>query len=182
MGNGVAHFPFSITPEGGYMLLDLTPQNLVITIINLIVLYVLLRVLFFKPVNNFLEQRREKVHADLDNARRDREEAQRLLKEHRQLVADNKAEAAKIIDQAVRQAEGRKDEIIAEASQEAQALLQRAKTEIAQERAKVLQELRADISGLSVAIVEKTLARTLTPQDQQAFFDAVLKEMDSYAN
>ncbi len=164
------------------MLLDLNPQEFVITIINLIVLYILLRVLFFKPVSNFLEQRREKVHADLDNARRDREEAQRLLEEHRQLVADNKAEAAKIIDQAVRQAEGRKDEIIAEASQEAQAMLQRAKTEIAQERAKVLQELRADISGLSVAIVENTLARTLTPQDQQAIFDAVLKEMDSYAN
>ena len=163
------------------MLLDLNPQEFVITIINLIVLYILLRVLFFKPVSNFLEQRREKVHADLDNARRDREEAQRLLKEHRQLVADNKAEAAKIIDQAVRQAEGRKDEIIAEASQEAQALLQRAKTEIAQERAKVLQELRADISVYLLPLWKKP-GTDINPTRPAGFFDAVLKEMDSYAN
>lgn len=163
-------------------MLDLSPQNFALTIINLIVLYVLLRLLLFKPVNNLLEQRREKVHADLDNARKDREEAQRLLEEHRQLVADNKAEAAKIIDAAVGQAEARKDEIIAQAGQEALALLQRAKDEIALERVKVLQELRADISGLAVAIAEKTLARTLTPQDQQAFFNAVLEEMDSYVN
>lgn len=163
-------------------MLDLTLETGIITIINLIVLVGLLRWLLFKPVNNLLEQRRQKVHDDLDNALRDREEAQRLLEEHRQLVADNKGEAAKIIDNAVRQADVRKDEIIAQAGQDAAAILQRAKVEIAQEQAKVLQELRADISGLSVAIAEKTLARTLTPQDQQVFFDAVLEEMDSYAN
>ena len=120
------------------------------------------------------------MHADLDNARRDREEAQRLLEEHVSLSPTTRLRPQKLLTKLC-QAEGRKDEIIAEAARST-SFAAAGKTEIAQERAKVLQELRADISGLSVAIVEKTLARTLTPQDQQAFFDAVLKEMDSYAN
>lgn len=178
-------WPISLFPlprKEGTILLNLDPVTFIIMIVNLIVLYILLRWLFFKPVNNFLEKRRQKVHDDLDNAQRDREEAQRLLEEHRQLVAQNKGEAAKIIDNAVRQADVRKEEIIAQAGQEAAAMLERAKAEIAQEQVKVMEELRADISNLAVAVAEKMLARNLTAQDQEAIFTAVLEELESHAN
>lgn len=156
--------------------------NLGLTIVNLLFLFAILRWLFWKPVSEFLDKRRQMVNDDLDNAKRDREEAEILLAEHRQLIAENKETAAKVIDEAIRQADLRKEEIIAAAGREAAALLQRAKGEIDLERAKVVEELRADISGLAVAVAEKTLARALTPQDRSAFLAAALKELDSYAN
>ena len=161
---------------------EFTLETIVPIIVNLIVLVLVLRWILWKPVSNFMEKRRQLINDDLDNAKRDREEAQSLLEEHRQLVAQNKGEAAKIIDNAVRQADLRKDEIIAQTGQAAAAMLERAKVEIAQEQAKVMQELRADISSLSVAVAEKMLARTLTPEDQEAIFNAVLEEMERYAN
>ncbi len=161
---------------------EFNPVDIGITIVNLLVLFLILRKLLWKPVSEFLEKRRQLINDDLDNAQRNREEAQKLLEEHRQLVAQNKGEAAKIIDNAVRQADLRKDEIIAQAGQEAAALLEREKAEIAQEQAKVMQELREDISNLSVAVAEKMLARNLTAQDQEAIFTAVLEELESHAN
>ena len=153
-----------------------------ITIINLLVLFLILRKLFWKPVSEFLEKRRQIISDDLDKAKQDRIEAQELLEEHRQLIAQNKGEAAKIIEAAVHQAELRKDEIIAQTGQEAASMLERAKAEIAQERLKVMEELRADISNLSVAVAEKMLARKLTAADQEAIFTAVLEELESHAN
>jgi F-type H+-transporting ATPase subunit b len=168
--------------KGADAMFEFNPVDIGITIVNLLVLFLILRKLLWKPVSEFLEKRRQLINDDLDNAQRNREEAQKLLEEHRQLVAQNKGEAAKIIDNAVRQADLRKDEIIAQAGQEAAALLEREKAEIAQEQAKVMQELREDISNLSVAVAEKMLARNLTAQDQEAIFTAVLEELESHAN
>lgn len=180
MGRPISHFMYS--GKGADAMFEFNPVDIGITIVNLLVLFLILRKLLWKPVSKFMENRRQLINDDLDNAKRDREEAQSLLEEHRQLLAQNKGEAAKIIDNAVRQADLRKDEIIAQAGQETAAMLERAKVEIAQEQAKVMQELRADISSLSVAVAEKMLTRTLTPEDQEAIFTAVLEEMERYAN
>jgi F-type H+-transporting ATPase subunit b len=168
--------------KGAVAVFELDPVRIGLTIGNLLVLFLILRWLFWKPVSEFLDKRRQMINDDLDNAKQDREEAQELLEEHRQLIARNKGEAAKIIETAVRQAELRKDEIIAHAGQEAAVMLERAKAEIAQERLKVMEELRADISNLSVAVAEKMLARNLTAADQEAIFTAVLEELESHAN
>lgn len=159
-------------------MLDFDLTTITVTIVNLLILFFLLRRFFWKPVSELLEKRRQMVNADLDSAKQDREEAQRLLDEHRQLIAGNKSEAAKIIDDAIRQADLRKAEIIAHAGREATALLERAKAEIALERVKALEELRSEISGLAVSVAEKTLARTLTPRDKELIFTAALEEMD----
>lgn len=161
---------------------DFSPVRIAITIVNLLALILILRWLLWRPVGAFLEKRRQLINADLDNARKNREEAEMLLAEHRQLISQNKAEAAKIIENALRQADLRKDEVIAQAGQEAAVMLQRAKAEIALERAKVLEELRADIAELAVAVAEKMLARSLNAQDREYIFADVLKDLADHAN
>lgn len=153
-----------------------------LTIFNLLVLFLILRKIFWKPVSAFLEKRRQGINDDLDNARRDREEAEQLLAEHRRLIAANKEEAAKVINAAISQGDLRKDEIIAQAGQEAALLVERAKAEIAQERNKALEELRTEISQLAIVVAEKMLARSLTAADRESIFTAALEEVDSHVN
>lgn len=153
-----------------------------LTIINLLVLFLILRHFFWKPVSAFLEKRRQGINDDLDSARRDREEAEQLLAEHRKLIATNKEEAAKIINAAIHQGDLRKDEIIAQAGQEAAVLIERAKIEIAQERTKAVEELRAEISQLAIMVAEKMLTRSLTAEDREAIFAAALEEVDTHVN
>lgn len=159
-------------------MLEIDLTTAIITIVNLITLFLVLRFLLFSPVSEFLEKRRQKVHDDLDNAQRDREEATRLLEEHREMVAQGKGEAARIIEAAVAQADERRDELIAKAGAEAAALLERAKIEIGQEQAKAVEQLRTEIASLSVAVAEKLLAHSVSEVDQDRIFDQVLEELD----
>lgn len=159
-------------------MLDFDPITVISTIINLLVIFLLLRWLLLKPVNQFLEQRRQQIHDDLDGAKKDREEAQKLLEKHQRMLDQGKGEAAKIVEEAMRQAELRREEMLAKAQEEAAQVLERAKAEIAQEQAKAIGQLRTEISTLSVAVAEKMLAHSVTPDDQDNIFNQVLEEME----
>ncbi len=163
-------------------MLEFDPVRIAITIVNLVFLFLILRWLLWRPVSEFLEKRRQMIGADLDSAREDKEKAAVLLEEHRRLVAENRVEAAKVIEAALRQADLRKEEIIVEAAKETAAQLERAKIEIARERARVIEELRADISNLAVTVAEKMLARKLTDSDREHIFAAAIEELESRAN
>jgi F-type H+-transporting ATPase subunit b len=162
-------------------MLDIIPTSIIITIVNFIAMFLFLRWLLLKPVSEFLEKRRQLIHEDLDNAKSDREKAQQILAEHRQMLAKGKGEAARIIEEAVRQADQRRDELIAKAEEEASAVIERAKVEISREQAKAIEQLRTEISTLSVAVAEKILAHSVAVQDQDRIFNEVLEELeDSY--
>lgn len=156
--------------------------DVVYTVINLLALFLIMRWLLFKPVGEFLEKRRQMVQEEIGSAKRDREEAQKLLEEHRNMLKDGRNQAAALIEEAMRQADDRRQELLASAESEAAAILERAKVEIYREQAKVIQQLRTEVSTLSISVAEKMLARSVTDKDQDQIFNEVLEEMEeSYA-
>ena len=88
------------------------------------------------------------------------------MDEHRAMLAQAKAEAARVVEAALAKAEEHREELIAKANAEAAAILERAKAEIRQEQAKAVEQLRTQIASLSVAAAEKLLARSITAADQ----------------
>lgn len=165
------------------MLLDIVLPSIVITMINLLVLFFLLRWLLWRPVSEFLEKRRQKVASDIDTARRNKEESEELLARHRQLLEEGRQEAAGIIDAAARQAEARSEDIIRQARQEAEQIVKRAHTEIQRQRDKAVEELRQEVSVLAVTIAEKMLTRAVEVPDQQQYFRQALEELgENYGN
>ena len=57
-------------------MLNVSPENLIITVINLLILTVALRVLLFKPVLKIIAQRQEEVDKELDEAKQVKKEAE----------------------------------------------------------------------------------------------------------
>lgn len=163
-------------------MLDFTPFTFLMTIVNLLVLFIVLRKLLLKPVSEMLEKRRQMIYNDLNNAKRDKEEARILLEQHRQMLAQGKDEATKIIQAAVNQAEERREDLLAKAEIEATVLIQRAKVEIGREQAKAVEQLRTEIAVLSVAVAEKLLGHSVVESDQDRIFNEALEGLgESYA-
>lgn len=159
-------------------MLDFLMDRIVVTVINLFALFLIMRWLLFKPVSEFLEKRRQMVREEIDSAKSSREQAESLLQEHQELLANSKGEASRIIDEAMRQADTRRQELLVKAEQEAAAVVERAKVEIAQEQAKAIEQLRTEVSTLSIAVAEKMLARSVSEQDQERIFNEVLEELE----
>ena len=109
----------------------------------------------------FLDQRRDKIRAELDEARRLKEEAQALLAEYQRRQREAESEAAAILAGAKAEAE----RIAAEAKVRMEDFLARrtrmAETKIAQAEAQALADVRGAAAEAAVAAAEKILTQAV---------------------
>ena len=113
-----------------------------------------------KMIIDVLDQRALRIKAELDEARRLREEAEALLTQYRRRQAEAEQEAAAIIAEARAEAE----RVAAEARGKMEELVARktklAESKIGQAEAQALTEVRAAAADAAVAAAEKILAQT----------------------
>ena len=111
-------------------------MNLVYTIINLIVLFLLLRHFLIKPVSDIMEKRRQMIADGLQSAQDAQNDAQKMKQEYEDALKGAKLESAAIVDKARSEAKTEYDRIVSEAGSKAGDLLEAAKENVRIEREK----------------------------------------------
>ena len=126
-------------------------MGLVWTIINLIVLFLLLRHFLINPVSDIMEQRRKLIADGLQNAQDTQDEANRLKAEYEEALSGAKKESAEIVDKARIDARAEYDRIVGEAGAKAGNIIENAKENVRIEREQTMKELQSQIAGLAIA-------------------------------
>ena len=144
-------------------------MGLVWTIINLIVLFLLLRHFLINPVSNIMEQRRKLIADGLQNAQDTQDEANRLKAEYEEALSGAKKESAEIVDKARIDARAEYDRIVGEAGAKAGNIIENAKEN---EREQTMKELQSQIAGLAIASAEKIVG-----DKEQNIYDQFLGEV-----
>ena len=147
-------------------------MGLVWTIINLIVLFLLLRHFLINPVSNIMEQRRKLIADGLQNAQDTQDEANRLKAEYEEALSGAKKESAEIVDKARIDARAEYDRIVGEAGAKAGNIIENAKENVRIEREQTMKELQSQIAGLSIASAEKIVG-----DKEQNIYDQFLGEV-----
>ncbi len=147
-------------------------MGLVWTIINLIVLFLLLRHFLINPVSNIMEQRRKLIADGLQNAQDTQDEANRLKAEYEEALSGAKKESAEIVDKARIDARAEYDRIIGEAGAKAGNIIENAKENVRIEREQTMKELQSQIAGLAIASAEKIVG-----DKEQNIYDQFLGEV-----
>ena len=147
-------------------------MGLVWTIINLIVLFLLLRHFLINPVSNIMEQRRKLIADDLQNAQDTQDEANRLKAEYEEALSGAKKESAEIVDKARIDARAEYDRIVGEAGAKAGNIIENAKENVRIEREQTMKELQSQIAGLAIASAEKIVG-----DKEQNIYDQFLGEV-----
>jgi F-type H+-transporting ATPase subunit b len=148
-----------------------------ITLINLAVLFVIMRALLFKPVRKFMQSRTDAVQSKLDAAETDRASAKKLLDDYTARLSGSEAEAAKIIADA-RDAAGKEaDRITGEAHSQAALILASAQKQIEADRAAALAVFRSEAAALVVLAAGKLLKRDMQTEDYRQQAAALLAEL-----
>ena len=78
--------------------------NLVFTIVNIVVLYICMRLFLFKPVNKILKQRQDAVQKQFDDAKEAQDKAEALKQEYEASLTNAKAESDRIMEEAKKKA------------------------------------------------------------------------------
>ena len=99
-------------------------MNLVYTIINLVVLYLLLRHFLIRPVTQIMEKRKQMVEEGFKNAQDMQDQAARMKQEYEEALNGAKQESLRIVDSARRSAKAEYDRIVGEAGDKAGSIIE----------------------------------------------------------
>jgi F-type H+-transporting ATPase subunit b len=159
-------------------LIQVTPGLMVWTIVCfLVVLYVLKR-WAFGPIQQTIDTRRKRIEDTITEADHAREEARRLLEEHRQLIGQAKSQSEDILAEARRVADAQRERVRSETEEDRQRRLEETRRQIEQATHQALGQIRDEVGKLSVAAAEKITRKSLDDKDQQRLIDEALAEID----
>ena len=109
-----------------------------------------------------VEEREVRIQKALDEAEKARAEAQKLLDEHKKLVAQSRADAQEILGKAKSAAQKEREQLLEKTREEQDLMLERARNEITAEKEKAVQALRREAVDLSIAAASRLIEKNLT--------------------
>lgn len=148
--------------------------NIFWTVFNVLLLFVLLRIFLFKPINKMLDDRTQAIQKDYDDAERARREAEELKAQYDTSISEAKEEAAKILRTAHEEAETEREAIIRKSHEEAENIVAAASETIENERKRVIRQAHSEIADLAVEAASKIVGANLDDEKNRKLVDEFL--------
>jgi len=134
------------------------------------------------PLLRAIEQREKTIRDAVEGAQRAQTEAQALLAQHKEALAQARREREELIKQAMVEAQQLRADLIAQARADAEHLIQKAKEQIEREKRAALQELRAQIADLALEAAKKIVVSSLTPEAQRKLVEDFIAKLPTTAS
>ncbi len=154
-----------------------TPWEILVTICNTLITFLIVRLLLFKPVRKMMEARTEEVQTMYTSAEKAKNEAESMKSEYTERLAKAKEEASEIVSSATRRATVRSEEILKESSQQAANMIKKAENSIEMERKKAMNEIKDEVASLSVLIASKVVERDINKDDHERFIEEFIDKV-----
>jgi F-type H+-transporting ATPase subunit b len=122
----------------------------------------------FGPLTKAVQARERSLQEAIDAAKRDRDEAAKLLADHHAKIEASRGEAQKLIAEGRSVAEKMRADMLEQTRREQQDVLERARREIENEKIKAIGELRREAVDLALAGASKVIEQNLeSPKNRQ---------------
>ena len=158
------------------------PGLFIWTILTFLVLVGLLAKFAWRPLLEALDRRQKMIAGAVDDARKAREELERVQQDASKLLAEARVEAGTILSRARSDAERFREEMREKAMSDAAVLARNAERQIEHETARAIQQLRDEAVELSVAIASKLLKRDVSPADRDALLRDAIQQIEGRPN
>lgn len=145
-------------------------------VVFLVVLFVLGKYAW-KPMLAALDAREQGIVGSIASASQMREEAEKLLEEHRRQLADARRQAQEIVASGREAGETLRKDIEAKAREEGDRMLERARVEIHRERDQAMDTLRKESVDLALTVASKILHEKLDGPADRALVEEYLAEV-----
>jgi F-type H+-transporting ATPase subunit b len=137
--------------------MEIYPLDIAIHLVNIVIFYLIVRLLVYKPVRKFMDARTARIQGEKDEAKRLMDEAQKTQAEYDGKIAEADSACKQII------ATGRKinteagQKVLTDAQAEADKLLKDARAEAGELRLRALDDAKADITEAAVTMAGRIL-------------------------
>jgi F-type H+-transporting ATPase subunit b len=149
------------------------------TLLNFALLVLLLGKFGWKPVLRALQDRENRIKADVKAAQEAREATEKMKAELDAQLKSLAERTQSALAQAAALGEKEKNSIVAEAQRQAQEVADASRRAMEAERAKLIAELRSEVAGLSIAAAEKLLAREIDRNAGKTAVEQFLRDIEA---
>jgi len=164
--------------EGGIKIFEVDLGLFLWSLITFLVLMLALWKFAYTPLINMARARQEGINQAITEAERLRSDAEDLLTNYKQQLAEAREEAAAILDRARKAGENTKAEALVQARAEAEATLAKARKQIERDTNQALQQIREEVADLTVAATAKVARSGLSGEDQLRLIQEAINEID----
>lgn len=178
----MATFIFASAEQHDINILRVPLDELVIGTVAFLLVFFALAKFAFPRINKTLEERADAIEGGIKRAQESQEEAAALLESYKSQLADARAEAAAIRNQAQAEKAAIIEQAKAEATAAAAAVTERATASIEAERAQAVASLRRDVSALALDLAGKVVGETLQDDAKaRATVDRFIADLEAQA-
>ncbi|MCR5791904.1 MAG: F0F1 ATP synthase subunit B [Lachnospiraceae bacterium] len=131
-------------------MIKLEVWNMVFTVVNLLVFFLLVRRFLFKPVLDIIAARELALQTRVDNAEKKLEEANSLHEQYEKELENAKEDGMRIVTEAKDKAHNEYDRIVKDAQEKASEIVRDAQVLAKNEKERSLQEAQSEITSLAV--------------------------------
>jgi F-type H+-transporting ATPase subunit b len=169
---------FAAEKSSGSFLVSPNVGLMIWTLLVFGVSMLLLWKLAFPRISEALTRRQRAIEESIDASERTRREADELLAEYRERLAEARGQADEIVSRARRTGESTEAEIVADARAKREEMMEQTRREIESETRRAIQQIRAEVADLTVMATEKVTRKSLTDADQRRLVEDALSELD----
>ena len=156
--------------------LGITLGGLLTQLVSVLVIFVGLYLILYKPMTRMLDARASRIRESLEAADQARQEAASSAEQVERELADARNQGQALIAEARSAASQFKQQEDARTRAEMEAMLERARAEIERERDAAVEQVRAQFADLAITAAERVVERSLDKDAHAQLIDKVLEE------
>jgi F-type H+-transporting ATPase subunit b len=159
-------------------IIEATPGLMFWTLICFGITFFVLKRYAFGPIQEMIDERRDRIRRSLEEADEARAEARRLLEEHRALIGQAKSEAAEILAETRKVADAQRERAKEEVEADRQRRLEETRRQIEAETKRALELIRAEVAELALLATTKVTGKVLDRDDHRRLIEDAIGDLD----
>lgn len=150
--------------------------NLVFTIINLLVLYLLMKKFLFGPIIKVMDERKAMIDQQFAGAKAQEDQAKALKEQYEGALKSAKEESYQIMEQARKEAKAQADRTVEDTQAKVSAMLAKAQEDINTERENAMRQMKDDVASLAMEAAGKIIGRNSGTEQDLSLYDQFIEE------
>ena len=163
-------------------MIEISFVNILATVINILVLFLLVQKFLVKPLSNVIQKREDMINSQFREAKIAETEANNLKEQYEHDLKHAREESISILDKAREDAKLEYNRILGEADVQAKEMMEKARRDVDQEREQALKEVKTEIGNLIALAVDKVAGTKTSAQTDKELIDQFLAEAEKEEN
>ena len=154
--------------------LTIDPATIILVLANTLILFLVLKHFLFDKVNKVIDDRKNEVVETFKRADEAEANAKQMELEYTEKLNKAKEESAEIVKAATKKAQVRSDEIIADAKAEAKSIVDNAGAEIEREKKIAINQIKDEIADIAFSAAEAVIEKEINTKDNEKLIESFI--------